>query len=209
MSVLVRRIRPALLIALAAVGGCAGGLGAPKTPPPAPPVLPIQAEMADRWYRQWAYEEDIPGREVRGMSFSMSMSGRDWREPEGPDGYAIRVYLYDALSRTVKADGMLQVILVAAPGPGARPLFAWSIDAGRMPEHFRPSKPPGYLLQLDWGAAAPPPAGSALLAVKWTSLDGSSCFIQNIIFKDRIRHAITTTTRPVAAPLRTTTGPAR
>lgn len=187
----------ALLTALAtAAGGCVAGTGGAPGAGPTAPVSPLSGELAGRWYRQWAWQEDVPASGVRAMSFAMSMQNRDWRPPGGPDGYAIRVLLQDALGRSVQAAGTLEAALVQAPGPGARPLYAWALSGEEFAERYRLGKPPGHVLRLDWGATPPPRGGTFLLAVRWSSLDGTSRFIQNIIFEDRARHAFTTTTRP-------------
>jgi len=201
---------PGAATLLAAVGlsllvwtsGCGGG-AAPAAIPAPPVTAPVDADLASRWYYAWEREGDLlpPDGRVRDMFFILDVRGREWREPTGPDGYAVRVCLLDAEGRPIRADGALKAFLVYAPFDvdDKKALLAWSIDRQRAGRHFRQDQMPGYLLRLDWDGGSPPPGGEFMLVIRWLGDDGKYRLTRNIVFKDRIDDAISTTTRPAGS----------
>jgi len=201
MTGAVRIFRSALPAALAMLvaAGCngsatatTGGIGPPIAPSP-------DAGLAERWYYDWEEEGDLlVDGQVRDMLFSLSTRGRDWREPEGPDGFPVRVFLLDVLGRPVRGGGSLRAFLVQWPhDPAAKKgLYAWSIEPEQAQRCFRQDKVPGYLMRLDWGEAPPGRDGEFMLVIRWISSDGKHRVTRNLVFQDRIRHETTTTTRP-------------
>ena len=107
----------AVLLATCALG-CDGAQGRTGTNL-APPIAPSRNEaLADRWYHAWEKQEDVVAdSEVRDMFFVLGTRGRDWRKPEGPDGYPVRVFLLDGLGRPIRAEGALHAFLVSSPLP--------------------------------------------------------------------------------------------
>ena len=184
------------------VSGC-NGTGRSPSADVAPPIMPgLDANLPEQWYHGWETEKDaLAGSEVDDMFFILGTRGRDWREPEGPDGYPVRVCLLNGLGQPIQVDGAIQAFLVHAPAdPRAnKALYAWSIRPGLTRRRFRKDKIAGYLLQLDWGPNPPQAGGDFMLVIRWTSSDRRHRVTRNIVFKDRIRHVIeTTTTRPQA-----------
>ena len=198
-----RATLPAAALLLAAwMPGCNGTSISPGADV-APPITPgPDANLPEQWYRGWETEQDVlAGSEVDDMFFILGTRGRDWREPDGPDGYPVRVCLLNGLGQPIRADGGLQAFLVHAPADphSNKALYAWSVPPDLARRRFRKDKIPGYLLQLDWGANPPQAGGDFMLVIRWTSTDQRHRVTRNIVFKDRIRHAIEpTTTRPRA-----------
>lgn len=203
-----RTYRRILAIVAGLLGmGCAAGCSGPGAAPAvnlAPPVTPrADADLARRWYYEWEGQPDaVAGGVVRDISIVLTSRGRDWRQPEGPDGYPVRVFLLNGLDQYVRADGAIQAFLVYAPLDPHRnkALCAWSIDAEEARRHFRQDKVAGYLLRLDWGASPPARTGTFMLVIRWISKDGQQRLTRNIVFNDRIEHVITTTTSRPSAP---------
>jgi len=186
----------ALALVAPSVGGCAGN---PLTQPPfAPPVMPRpQQTIARQWYHQWEKEADVIEQQaVQDMLLILGTRGREWRIPEGPDGYVLRVVLLDEKGRPIRQDGALQAFMVHHPaGPEPKAMFAWSLDSDQAARRYDEGTVPGYLLQLDWGVPdAPMPAGLVMLVVRWIGPRGDNILTRNVVFEDRIRDGIQTTT---------------
>jgi len=185
----------AVALAASVVGGCAGRRL--TAPPFAPPVMPLpQQTVARQWYRQWENEADIiEGQPVRDMLLILGTRGREWRMPEGPDGYVLRVVLLDEKGRPIRRDGSFQAFMVHRPaGPEPRAMFAWTVDSEQAARRFQEGNVPGYLLQLDWGAAdSPMPEGLVMLVVRWIGPGGVNILTRNVVFEDRIQDGIETT----------------
>lgn len=168
----------------------------------APPITPSpNAELADRWYHNWETQDDVlAGSDVDDMFFILGLRGRDWRQPEGPDGYPVRVCLLNRVGQYVHAEGALYAFLVQAPAdPYAhRALCAWSVLPEEAERHFRQDKTPGYLLRLDWGPTPPQADGGLMLVIRWVSRDGKYRVTRHLAFMDGTSHVIQTTTRPQA-----------
>lgn len=194
-----RRILPlALGLLLPACGvGCSGAQGRANADL-APPIAPSpDPDLARRWYHGWENEGDlIAGSAVRDMSFTLTSRGRDWRPPGGPDGHPVRVFLLNSLDQYVREDGSFQAFLVHSPFDPyrKRALYAWSVSAEAAKDYFRQDRVAGYLLRLDWGQDLPPGSGTFMLVIRWSGKDGNHRITRNIVFPDRIEHAITTTT---------------
>ena len=192
----------AVLLATCALG-CDGAQGRTGTNL-APPIAPSRNEaLADRWYHAWEKQEDVVAdSEVRDMFFVLGTRGRDWRKPEGPDGYPVRVFLLDGLGRPIRAEGALHAFLVSSPLDvrEKRPICAWSVSAEQTGKFFQEERIPGYLLRFDWGAGPPQATAEFMLVIRWVSSDGKCRVTRNIVFNDRIEHVITTTTSRPKAP---------
>ncbi len=192
----------ACLLLAAFAAGCNGAGGASRLGPAVAPSS--DPTLARRWYYGWAEQEDVlTDCPVRRISVALTSRGRDWRPPEGPDGYAVRVFLLDHLDRYIRADGTLQAFVVQAPfDPYAKKaLYAWSVSADEAAGYFRKDKVAGYLLRLDWGDDPAAPRGTFMLVVRWVSKDGKCRIMaEPLVFEDRIEHEITTTTSRPSQP---------
>lgn len=168
---------------------------------PPPPIKPLADEtMPLAWYYDWVDQEDRKGPEVDDMLFILSARGRSWREPAGPDGYAIRAILLDSNGQPTKVSGKIRVFVVQDPDrKDALPLFAWQLDCPETERRFVKDGWPGYLLQLDWEKGPSKASGTYMLVVRWVSADGKLRFTRNVVFEDVIGHEVTTTTRPIGA----------
>ena len=187
-----------LLLATCGVGCNAAQRGASADLAPPIATSPDTA-LAGRWYLAWEEQSDVlGGGEVRDMFFVLGSRGRNWREPDGPDGYPVRVSLLDGLARPIRAEGTLLAFLVHAPLDAYRKkaLHAWSISPQQTEKCFREDRIPGYLLRLDWGENPPSESGIFMLVIRWSSKDGTRRITRNLVFNDGMEHAITTTSRP-------------
>ncbi len=191
-----RIIQAVLAAFLIAVAGCA--TVEPRGPFP-PPVQPISDPLVARqWYYGWEKQENLLSTDQPvDIQLFLTMRGRDWRSPDGPDGYAIRVCLLDETDQYVRAKGRLKAFVVHEPARAtSRALHAWQVPADEAERRIR-GAPVGYILQLDWGDATPPRRGTCMLVVRWESQDGSCRLTKNYVFEDLIPNAsVETTTRP-------------
>ena len=192
-----------MLIACAGIGagGCAGP-GKPPTPPqPIPPVF--DPARAEQWYRGWERQRDVPSNDVRDMVFFMGSRDRDWRNPVGPDGYAIRVILIGPEGDPQEVEGSFRVFLVKNPAePGARATHAWLVPPEDIPRRFRAEGLwSGYVLQLDWGDGPAEPEQNYMLVVRWVSENEMHWITRNVQFPEEIvTHEVSVTSRPTSRP---------
>jgi len=189
-QILAEIVRVAVAMLMTALAGCAEPEAAPSAVTGLAPALEPSpsADLADEWYHGWVDQEDIAsGTPVRDMILIMSMSGRDWRWPEGADGYVLRAVLLDSTDKPIDAGGELSAFLVQEPSrPEAKALYAWSLNRQETRARFRRGVVSGYLLQLDWGDRPPARGGTFMLVVRWTADDGAGRITRNIIFEDRL-----------------------
>ncbi len=183
---------------LAGCGGAADGLTPEQAPLPIRPVSDPQ--VAPDWYYGWVTQEDrTPDGAPREMLLISTTRGRDWRPPDGPDGYALRAVLLDRSGRAVRAPGSFRVFLVREPDRAtSEALLAWEIPPDEAARRFHEGILDGYVLQLDcgWGPPGVPPAqpaagplprpGAYMLVVRWTAADGSGQVTRTVAFQDRI-----------------------
>jgi len=181
-------------VLLACLAGCDESVmlkARPKPSPLAPPVEPAEAPgLAKLWYYGWVNEHDeIEDGDVRAMILVGPTSGRDWRHPAGPDGWAVRIVLLDHRGKPVRAPGTIEVFAVRDPErPTSEALYAWRLDEAETARRYRMGWAPGYVLELDWGRRRPTRGGTFMLVVRWTRADGRNRLTRNCVFED-VLHA--------------------
>ncbi|MFW6061277.1 MAG: hypothetical protein ACOC93_00560 [Planctomycetota bacterium] len=192
-----------LLLATSMMAGCMGrSLVEPPMVEPIPRLGPVEGPdgamlesqaIAQRWYYGWVEQQDVTTEcPVQDMLLVLSTRNREWRVPEGPDGYVLRAVLLDEQGSPTQAEGAFQAFAVWHPGrPDHEALYAWSIPPELAEQRYSGGMLPGYVLELDWGVKhAPPPPGEAMVVVRWQSGDGTCRLTRNVVFEDRIDYGI-------------------
>ena len=186
-----------MLSLLALPAGCSK-VDAERFQAPSEIIPVVNADLADKWYRQWASQRDIPSDEVRDMVFMLGTQARDWRDEPGPDGYAMRIVLVGPEKEPVQAEGSIKVILVERPHHwSSQGAFAWHLSAAETRQRFRQDGISGYVLRLDWGSGPAQQRGIFMIAVRWIGKDGRTRLTRNIQFEEVVFHDRSATTRPV------------
>ncbi|MFC1782122.1 hypothetical protein ACFL02_00885 [Planctomycetota bacterium] len=102
------------------------------------------------------------------LLLSYKNSGRDFRDPPGPDGYVLQVIPVDRKYQPVQLIGRCTIILFNEPalnpdGSTGRPLYIWRILEQDLAKYWTPTHLlKGYLFKLDWGLEDPGPGNYEL-----------------------------------------------
>ena len=140
------------------------------------PGVPVEPQVTPA---KWTYDDfckqdcQIPaaGDAVAEIALSYLSRGRDFREPEGPDGYVLRMVLMDEGYNSVAVEGDLIVALFAELAEeenqaALRPLRYWQLPGRFFSRYWLKGKLlNSYLLRLDWGPDEMP-KGNYILAVR-------------------------------------------
>lgn len=191
------------LILLACLGGIFTVTGC-SVPPPETPVETIRPvmslnnpEIAKNWFFKWANQQDIADKTVKDMVFLSSTKGRNWRQPDGPDGCLLRMILLDADGKPVFEPGTIRAFLVKNPHRNDASVVAgWQLDIKQCETYFDDTQFSGFVLPLDWGDG-PGRGGLMMIVIRWENADGNARFTRNSVFEDTIVSQTSTYSRPV------------
>jgi len=200
-----RRVMAAAGLVAAAWSGCQS----------APPASIVPAEPLAPWSEadvEGASLSQRPCLDERGrrrggdwpaeVLLSYVSTGREFRSPEGPDGYVLRIIPLDDRERARRISAEALVVLrregTASAAPPAPPLRAWRIAAGRLEHYWMQSRLlPSYVLRLDWGDP-PPERGNYRLGVYLTfrGQGGPEVICREIPFQEASSREAAATDRP-------------
>ncbi|MBN1844065.1 MAG: hypothetical protein JW810_00150 [Sedimentisphaerales bacterium] len=121
-------------------------------------------------------------------------SGRDFREPPGPDGYLLRLIPLDDRYRPLPIDGLVTVGLYdeegldQAPERRSLPILIWRIETGQLGAYWVPARTlDGYFFRLDWGRIRPGPGNYRLVVhVQYRKDEQTFRFCREMSFQDRL-----------------------
>ena len=159
-----------LFLAAVLISGCQSSKAPDQPLRLAEPIAPQAETILEPWND--CFEKPQPSgqkRLVTEMLLSYLNRGRDFRGPQGPDGYLLRVILLDRNSRPVRIPADVTVALFAETGqknyPARdRPVRLWQIRASNLDEYWTPSNLlDSYLFRLDWGPVGPGPGNYRFL----------------------------------------------
>ncbi|MFW6155374.1 MAG: hypothetical protein ACOC95_09170 [Planctomycetota bacterium] len=177
-ALLLWLIVPALVPA-----GCARRRETGSKPPPPPPLVmdAASAGAVRHWLARWRSEPARTGDgEVR-YAFVIGESA-----PSGRRGYSrvtCRLVLQDPEYRSVRRDGRLRIVLVAAPNRSdERVVGGWQLSADTAGEHYRYGIMPGYLLDLVWPRVEG--VTTYRLVVRWSDPEGEAGVTTTFHFED-------------------------
>lgn len=183
----LERIRPcALNCVLTAAVTVVLALSVPgcQAPPPsgvdylAPPIAPFSTLAAAgptsyaelRQNCPGSHLDNVPRSAISDLVLMYDSSGREFRQPAGPDGFVLRVIPLGHAS--VPLDQPADFTIAAFPGEpdridtATRPVRTWRLPAPAAQRHWTHFQPlAGYIFRLDWGPV-PLPTGRYLLLVR-------------------------------------------
>jgi len=95
--------------------------------------------------------------------FNYNDGPRDFRPPQGPDGYILQIIPLDSDFKSTRLTGRLTFILFAGSalrpnGSIGQPVNIWRVAQQDLAQHWMPTHLlESYLFQLDWGDVIPEP----------------------------------------------------
>jgi len=155
-----------LNLVLSPLTGCTN----PVLPPvaPAPPVTPIApADWTPRDAQTFSHACFAPAElnsqtdAVTEVLFNYNDGPRDFRPPEGPDGYILQIIPLNGEFKSTPLNGQMTFVLFAGSalnedGAIGTPVNIWRVEKQNLEQYWMPTHLlQGYLFQLDWGAVTP------------------------------------------------------
>jgi len=173
---LLRGVLAATFPVILLIGGCQPLKSPDIVTTLAEPVLGIKAnDIAAQTERTEFHdcleesEQPLGNGPVREVLLTYINAGRDFRDPQGPDGYVLRIIPLDNKYRPVPVPAEINIALYPATVAKNNstydpPMRFWRISAPDLARHWTPSALlDGYLLRLDWGEISPGPGNYILL----------------------------------------------
>ena len=165
-----RLVRPVLIwnLILMALAGCtATVLPSVQLAAPAPPIAPADWTSDDaQEFSQACFGAPQPLNQndpIAEVLFNYNNGPRDFRPPEGPDGYILQIIPLDNDFKSTPLTGRLTFILFAGSalkpdGSIGQPVNIWRIAQPDLAQYWMPTHLlKSYLFQLDWGEVIPEP----------------------------------------------------